>query len=80
MTDREDEHVHLFAAHISSNYLNKFDFPSRRPAKSAQHPLVIHYIPVPLKPYNTFRRRLLPILLHPADYYKWSQPTDKGAR
>ncbi|KAK0764286.1 hypothetical protein N5P37_003685 [Trichoderma harzianum] len=70
LTDREDEYVHLFAAHISSNYLNKFDFISRRPAKSAQQPLLIHHIPVPLKPYKTFRRRLLPILLHPADYYK----------
>ncbi|KAL7958819.1 hypothetical protein V8C34DRAFT_313821 [Trichoderma compactum] len=74
--DRPDEKVHLFAAHISSNYLNKFDFPSRRPAKSAQQPLLIHHIRVPVKPYMTFRRRLLTILLHPADYYKQDQPTD----
>ncbi|KAL5086054.1 hypothetical protein Trisim1_009682 [Trichoderma cf. simile WF8] len=70
VTDREDEYVHLFAAHISSNYLNKFDFPSRQPAKSAQQPLLIHHIRVPLEPYDTFRPRLLPILLHPANYYK----------
>ncbi|KAL6698077.1 hypothetical protein J3F84DRAFT_366430 [Trichoderma pleuroticola] len=76
VTDREDENVHLFAAHISSNYLNKFDFASRRPAKSAQQPLLIHHIRVPLKPYDTFRHRLLTILLHPADYYKGGQSTD----
>ncbi|KAL7796903.1 hypothetical protein V8C43DRAFT_329313 [Trichoderma afarasin] len=70
VTDREDEYVHLFAAHISSNYLKKFDFPSRQPAKSAQQPLLIHHIRVPLEPYDTFRPRLLPILLHPANYYK----------
>ncbi|KAL6881288.1 hypothetical protein J3F83DRAFT_47259 [Trichoderma novae-zelandiae] len=28
MTNRGDEYVHLFAAHISSDYLNKFDYPS----------------------------------------------------
>ncbi|KAH0496820.1 hypothetical protein TgHK011_004165 [Trichoderma gracile] len=42
MTDRGDECVHLFAAHISSDYLNKFDYPAAKPPKSAQHPLS-HY-------------------------------------
>ncbi|KAL7937881.1 hypothetical protein V8C35DRAFT_290193 [Trichoderma chlorosporum] len=69
MTKSKDEQVHLFAAHVSSDYLDKFDFPSRRPAESAQQPLLIHHIPVPLKPYDTFRHRLLAILLHPGDYY-----------
>ncbi|KAL7915892.1 hypothetical protein GGI35DRAFT_430916 [Trichoderma velutinum] len=73
LTDHEDKFVHLFAAHVSSSYLNKFDFPSRRPAKSAQQPLLIHHIALPLKPYGTFRHRLLTILLHPADYYKQDQ-------
>ncbi|KAL7820894.1 hypothetical protein V8C26DRAFT_345612 [Trichoderma gracile] len=69
MTDRGDECVHLFAAHISSDYLNKFDYPSTKPPKSAQHPLVIHHLPVQIKPYDTFRRRLFTVILHPAEYY-----------
>ncbi|TFB03497.1 hypothetical protein CCMA1212_004376 [Trichoderma ghanense] len=68
MTDRGDECVHLFAAHISSDYLNKFDFPSSEPRKSAQHPLVVHHLPVQIKPYDTFRRRLLTVLLNTAEY------------
>ncbi|KAL7950083.1 hypothetical protein V8C42DRAFT_309441 [Trichoderma barbatum] len=80
MTDHEDECIHLFAAHISSNYLNKFDFPSRRPAKSAQQPLVIHHIPIQIQPHDTLRHRLLQILFHPADYYNGGELIDEGAR
>ncbi|KAL6884150.1 hypothetical protein HDV57DRAFT_493806 [Trichoderma longibrachiatum] len=79
MTDRGDECVHLFAAHISSDYLNKFDFPSSEPPKSAQHPLVVHHLPLQIKPYDTFRRRLLTILLHPAEYYT-GVPGPKSSR
>ncbi|KAL6898347.1 hypothetical protein GGI43DRAFT_385223 [Trichoderma evansii] len=70
MTDCEDESVHLYAACIPDSFLDKFDSPSVKPTE--QKLLLVRHMKVPLAPYETFRRRLYPILLRPETYFKQS--------
>ncbi|KAL7812796.1 hypothetical protein V8C26DRAFT_436794 [Trichoderma gracile] len=61
MTSYKENHVHLFAADISPAFLDRLGFPWLTP--QAQESLRIEHVLVPLKPYATFRRRILQLLL-----------------
>jgi hypothetical protein len=77
MTDYKEEFVNLFTAQISSAFLDMFNKPESPPTLPAREPILIQHMYVPLKPYETFHLRMLPLLLDPHDTYMRSGKTDQ---
>ncbi|PGH30946.1 hypothetical protein GX50_06303 [[Emmonsia] crescens] len=63
-TDTDDkQYIHLFVADIPYSFLLKLDFPACPPSPLSPPSFSIRHTMIPYKPYNTFRERILPLLL-----------------